>query len=97
MTYAGDLCRIQTIYGELDSLSLTVGKLISRRWGIDNEIINLVEKENAHIVALNNNSYVPGEGDPFVYKIWKDYKPLSFDGKTKQLVINRSVVLGYRG
>lgn len=97
MAYAGDLCRMQTMYAELDSLSISAGKLISRKWTIDNDVINLVESENAHILSLNDSGYTPGEGDAYKFQIWKSYQAMSFDKGLKKICINRSVVLGYRG
>lgn len=97
MAYAGDLCRMQTMYAQLDSLSLSAGKLITRKWSIDQDVINLVESENAHIVSLNDSGYTPGEGDAFSFRVWKNYQAMSFDKELKTISINRSVVLGYRG
>lgn len=97
MAYAGDLCRIQTEYATLDSLSISAGKLITRKWGIDSDVINLLESNNAHIISINKEEYVPGEGDSFSFKVWKEFKVFSFEGKMKTISINRSVVLGYRG
>lgn len=95
--YAGDLCCLQTNYAQLDAIAISAGKLISRNWTINDAVINLVEENKAHIVSLNKESYIPGEGDAFRFQVWKEYKPMSFSQETKKLCVNRSVVLGYKG
>ena len=95
--YAGDLCHMQMVYAQLDSLAISAGKLISRNWSINEDVIKLVSNDNAHIVSLNKESYILGEGDAFLFQIWKEYKSLAFSSETKQICINRSVVLGYKG
>lgn len=97
MAYAGDLCQIQTIYSQIDTIAISAGKLISRNWTINDAVIELVEEDGAHIIDLNGKSYHPAEGDAFRFQIWKEYKPLAFNGEGKTLRVNRSVILGYKG
>lgn len=97
-TFAGDLCCMQTNYAQLDAIAISAGKMISKTWTINEAVVKLVEDNKAHIVTLNTDeSHIPGEGDPFRFRVWKEYKPMAFSQETKQLVVNRSVVLGYKG
>ncbi len=97
MGYAGDLCRMQTLYAEMDEVAVTAGKMISRRWQIDSAIISFVESYDAHIVDCNASDATFAEYSNFSFQIWKTYRPLAFDGESKRLAVNRTVVLGYRG
>lgn len=95
--YAGDLCNMQTKYAQIDSVSITAGKMIMKTWTINTEIKRFVQSQRAYIVATNGSSYVPAEGDVFSFVVFTNYKTFSFDQSVKRISINRTVVLGYRG
>lgn len=97
MAYAGDLCRMQTIYAEIDEVAATAGKMITRRWKIDETVVEFVESHDAHILDCNPSGATFSEYSNFSFQIWKTYRPLAFDGESKKLAVNRTVVLGYRG
>ncbi len=95
--YAGDLCNMQTTYAQVDAIAITAGKMITKVWTITPDVKRYVRGQGAYIIAANNTSYVPAEGDLYTFVVYKNYKTFSFDQSVKKISINRSVVLGYRG
>ncbi len=89
----GDMMSIQFIYTNLDALSITVGNIISKSGGINDEVINLVKEENASIEPIGDVS--PLIGSVYKYKIFKDYDALIIDNKTMEIAVCRSVIIGY--
>ncbi|MCH3909925.1 MAG: hypothetical protein LKF75_02990 [Bacilli bacterium] len=94
MAYAGDLTLIQGINSLLDATSLTAARQISHNSGITDEIINLVKTEaKADIVAVSDTT--PKVGDVFIFKIYREYKPLIISDSPMVISVTRSTVIGY--
>ncbi|HBF68318.1 MAG TPA: hypothetical protein DDW20_03240 [Firmicutes bacterium] len=89
----GDMMSIQFIYTNLDALSITVGNLISKSGGINDEIINLVKEENASIEPIGETS--PLIGSVYKYKVFMNYDALIIDDKVMEIAVCRSVLIGY--
>ena len=91
---AGDLMAIQVIYTNLDAVSITAGEIISRKGGITQEVIDLVEEEaQATITAVGDNT--PLFGSAFRYRIAKEYDPFLLPSDNLEIAVTRSVVIGY--
>lgn len=95
VSYIGDLLRLQTSYAALDNLASSVSKLISHEWGITTVVVDLVNKEGAYIIDMNDEAYIPAEGDPFKFRIYEVYKPLA-SGEEILISIDRIAIIGYR-
>ena len=91
---AGDLMAVQVIYTNLDAISVTAGEIISRKGGITQEVIDLVEQEaGATITAVGDNT--PLFGSAFRYRIAKEYDPFLLSSDNFEIAVTRSVVIGY--
>lgn len=91
---AGDLIAMQSIYTNLDAVSVTAGQIISVKGGITQEVIDLVERETqGTITAVGDSS--PMFGSSFEYKITKYFDPSILSNKHMEIAVKRSVVIGY--
>lgn len=91
---AGDLLAVQVIYTNLDAVSITAGNLISRKGGITQEVIDLVEQEaQATITAVGDNKSLIGSY--FMYRIARNYDPYMIPKDNLEIAVQRSVVIGY--
>ena len=92
--FAGDMVSLQFAYTHLDSISVTIGKLISEEKTINQTFINNVEQEfDIDFILLNEEE--PLFGDVVNYVIVKDFKPMIISSESITLSIQRSSVIGY--
>ena len=92
--FTGDLISIQIIYTNLDAVSVVAGNLISSRGGLDDEIVNLVyEQSGGHIEAIGNET--PMLGSVYEYKISREFTPWAMPNNPMDIVVVRSVIIGY--
>lgn len=90
----GDLMAVQTIYTNLDAVSISAGYIISQKGTITDEVVRLVENEaKATIVAIGDEA--PLFGSLFEYKISYQYDPLYISQNSMEIAVMRSVVIGY--
>lgn len=94
MAYAGDLCAVQSISSLLDATALTAAQKISLERGLKDDVVAFVrEQANATIVKVSSNP--EGEGEVFVFKIYRNYQPLIISDSAMVVSVTRSTVLGY--
>ena len=95
MLLSSDLVATQMIYGELDSMAVTVGYYISKTGGVSDSIRSYVKKEiNADIYCAMEDCTAVKKGDTFYYVIEKDYTPVIYRKSNNKITIKRSVVIG---
>ena len=89
-----DLISIQYIYSELDSLSISVGHMISLQGGLNQNIKEYVSLAcGGEIYALNNE--VPSYGNPYTFFIKKPFDPFVLSEESIDITVKRSVLIGY--
>ena len=92
---SGDLVATEMIYGELDSMSVTVGYYISKSGGVTDSIRSYVQKEiQADIYCAMDDCTAVKKGDTFYYIIEKPYSPIIYRKSGNKIAIKRSVVIG---
>ena len=91
---AGDILTAQIIYTNLDAVSITAGNIISTKGEITEELKTYVRNETGgEISAIGDET--PLFGSVYTFKIAKPYKPMNgFTGES-DIVVVRSVVIGY--
>lgn len=91
---AGDVFSAQVIYTNLDAVSITAGNIISSKGEITDELRDYVRTQTGgEISAVGDET--PLFGSVFTFKITKEFKPMNrFTNKT-DIVVTRSVVIGY--
>jgi len=91
---AGDILTAQMIYTNLDAVSITAGNIISTKGEITEELKTYVRNETGgEISAIGDET--PLFGSVYTFKIAKPYKPMNgFTGES-DIVVVRSVVIGY--
>lgn len=91
---AGDVFSAQVIYTNLDAISITSGNIISSKGEITDELRDYVRTQTGgEISAVGDET--PLFGSVFTFKITKEFKPMNrFTNKT-DIVVTRSVVIGY--
>lgn len=90
----GDLISVQTIYTNLDAVSVTAGQLIAVHGRITEEIERLVENETGGVIEAITPDTAPF-GSPYEYKLTKEYNPYIMSSEPLTITIVRSVVIGY--
>lgn len=92
--FAGDMVSLQFAYTNLDSISVTIGKLISEEKTINQTFINNVEAEfNVDFILLNEEE--PLFGDVVNYIIASEFQPMVISKESITLSIKRSSIIGY--
>lgn len=92
--FAGDMVSLQFAYTALDSISVTIGQLISEEKTINQTFINNVEQSfNVDFTLLNEEE--PLFGDVVNYIIARDFKPMVISKEAITLSIKRSSIIGY--
>lgn len=92
---SSDLVATEMIYGELDSMSVTVGYYISKSGGVTESIRSYVKKEiNADIYCAMEDCTAIQKGDTFFYIIEKPYTAIIYRKGDNKITIKRSVVIG---
>lgn len=95
MLLSSDLVATEMIYGELDSMAVTVGYYISKTGGVSDSIRSYVKKEiGADIYCAMEDCTAVKKGDTFYYIIEKDYTPVIYRKSNNKISIKRSVVIG---
>ena len=91
---AGDILSAQIIYTNLDAVSITAGHIISTKGEITQELRNYVRNETGgEISAIGDETTL--FGSVYTFQIAKPYKPMNGFTKQTQIVVVRSVVIGY--
>ena len=89
-----DVMCIQYQYSDLDAQSVVIGYEIAHLETIDEENISHIE-ENHQVTIVNVSNHDPKFGDVVSYTIMRAYQPLIVSSETMEIVVNRSVVIGY--
>lgn len=93
--FASDLVITEMIYGQLDSMSVTVGYYISKSGGITESVRSYVQKEiSADIYCAMEECTAIEKGDTYYYIIEKPYTPIIYRESKNTISIKRSVVIG---
>jgi hypothetical protein len=91
---AGDIFTAQVIYTNLDAVSITAGNIISTKGEITEELKTYVRNETGgEISAIGDET--PLFGSVYTFKISRSYKPMNGFTKQSEIVVVRSVVIGY--
>ena len=91
---AGDILSAQIIFTNLDAISITAGNIISTKGEITEELKSYVRSETGgEISAVGDET--PLFGSVYTFQISKDYKPMNGFTKQSQIVVVRSVIIGY--
>ena len=89
-----DMIGLQLTYSELDQKAITIGYLIAKRGGFDDEYIDYIEqKYDVLFTCLNNCN--PKFGDVVEYKLQDEYNPLIINNHVVLVSVFRSTVIGY--
>ena len=92
--FAGDMVSLQFAYTNLDSISVTIGKLISEERTISQTFIDNVESEfDVDFILLNEEE--PLFGDVVNYIIASEFQPMVISKESITLSIQRSSIIGY--
>lgn len=92
---SSDLVATEMIYGELDSMAVTVGYYISKSGGITESIRTYVQKEiDADIYCDMEECTAIKKGDTYYYAIEKRYTPVIYRKSENKITIKRSIVIG---
>ncbi len=92
---SSDLVSTQMIYGELDSMAVTIGYYISKSGGVTESIRSYVRKEiDADIYCAMDDCSAIKKGDTFYYIIEKPYTPIIYRKSDNKISLKRSVVIG---
>ena len=91
---AGDVFTAQIIYTNLDAVSVTAGNIISSKGEITEDLKSYVRTQTGgEITSVGDEA--PLFGSVYTFKISKEFDPMNrFTSKT-EIVVIRSVVIGY--
>ena len=91
---AADIFTAQTIYTNLDAISVTAGNIISAKGEITTDLQNYVKQQTGGDIEPVGDE-VPLFGSVYTFKISREFVPMNqFTGKSEISVV-RSVVIGY--
>lgn len=91
---AGDILSAQIIYTNLDAVSITAGNIISTKGEITEDLKSYVRSETGgEISAVGDET--PLFGSVYTFQISKDFNPMNGFTKQSQIVVVRSVIIGY--
>ena len=91
---AGDLFTAQIIYTNLDAVSITAGNIISTKGEITQELRTYVRNETGgEISAVGDET--PLFGSVYTFQISKHFTPMNGFTKSSEIVVVRSVIIGY--
>ena len=91
---AGDVLTAQIIYTNLDAVSITAGNIISTKGEITEELRTYVRNETGgEISAIGDET--PLFGSVYTFQISRYYRPMNGFTKQSEIVVVRSVVIGY--
>ena len=91
---AGDIFSAQTIYTNLDAISVTAGNLISSKGEITDDLRQYVKDQTGgDITAVGDET--PMFGSIYTFKISREFVPMSRFTSTSEISVVRSVVIGY--
>ena len=91
---AGDILSGQIIYTNLDAVSITAGNIISTKGEITEEVRTFVRNETGgEICAIGDET--PLFGSVYTFQISKPFKPMNGFTKQSEIVVVRSVIIGY--
>lgn len=91
---AADVFSAQIIYTNLDAVSITAGNIISSKGEITDELRSYVRSQTGgEIKAVGNET--PMFGSIYTFQISKEFDPINQFTKTSEIVVVRSVVIGY--
>jgi len=94
VAYSGDLCALQIIYANLDSVSISAGHQISLAGSITEEIKDYVfATAKAYIVQTDDSA--PKIGDSLSFEVYREYQPLIIKDTSMHISVYRSVIIGY--
>ena len=91
---AGDILSAQIIYTNLDAVSITAGNIISTKGEITQELKTYVHNETGgEITAIGDET--PLFGSVYTFQISREFKPMNGFTKQSEIVVVRSVIIGY--
>jgi len=91
---AADVFTAQIIYTNLDAVSITAGNIISSKGEITDELRNYVRSQTGgEITAVGDET--PLFGSIYTFQIAKQFNPINRFTKGSEIVVTRSVIIGY--
>ena len=91
---AADLFAAQTIYTNLDAISVTAGNIISSKGEITEDLrLYVKEQTGGDIVAVGDET--PLFGSIYTFKISREFSPINKFTEKSEIAVTRSVVIGY--
>ena len=91
---AADILSAQIIYTNLDAVSVTAGQIISSKGEISEELKEYVRDQTGGEISPAGEE-LPLFGSIYTFQIVRDYKPVNWFVKESQIVVVRSVIIGY--
>ena len=91
---AADILSAQIIYTNLDAVSVTAGQIISSKGEISEELKEYVRDQTGGEISPVGEE-LPLFGSIYTFQIVRDYKPINWFVKESQIVVVRSVIIGY--
>ena len=91
---AADLFSAQIIYTNLDAISITAGNIISSKGEITDELRQYIrDQTGGEITAVGDET--PLFGSIYTFQIAKEFNPINRFTTKSEIVVVRSVVIGY--
>ena len=91
---AADIFSAQTIYTNLDAVSVTAGNIISSKGEITDDLRQYVrDQTGGDITAVGDET--PMFGSIYTFKISREFDPISRFTRASEISVVRSVVIGY--
>jgi hypothetical protein len=91
---AADVFTAQTIYTNLDAVSVTAGNIISSKGEITDDLRKYVyDQTGGEITAVGDET--PLYGSVYTFKISKEFNPINKFTEKSNITVVRSVVIGY--
>ena len=91
-----DLLTLQFALTDLDTKSINISYLISKKATLNEELITYIE-ETYNVDFECHNNETPIYGDVIDYTISSIYKPIIISKEEMKLTIKRYVIIGYYG
>lgn len=91
---AADIFTAQTIYTNLDAVSITAGNIISSKGEISEQLKNYVYEQTGGSISPVGDE-TPMYGSVYTFRIVKEFVPINRFSKRSEIAVVRSVIIGY--
>jgi hypothetical protein len=89
-----DLLVLQSIFQDLDAISMNVSYLISKSGSVNSVVLDYLKNKNGVVIIYEENA-VYQLGDICSYTLSYAYTPVFISRDELQITINREAIIGY--